>query len=264
MINKLQIATSVLKQEGLFSFFKKGSRYLYNWFSQRKHKYLIWFYLPICVLKVKNFRNKKKSINEIIDFTFNICDGFISPLQVKSEIKTLLTYLSENKPGSMLEIGTAKGGTLFMFSQIASNDALIISLDLPKGEFGGGYPFYKIPLFKSFAKESQKIELVRANSHDKEVFEKIKKMLSGKKVDFLFIDGDHTYEGVKKDFEMYSRLVKEDGIVALHDIPYHPQTNCEVNKFWQELKVSYKHEEIVEDWGKKQAGIGLIKLNEKI
>jgi hypothetical protein len=30
-------------------------------------------------------------------------------------------------------------------------------------------------------------------------------------VDFLFIDGDHTYEGVKKDFEMYSPLVRREG-----------------------------------------------------
>jgi len=32
---------------------------------------------------------------------------------------------------------------------------------------------------------------------------KIKAILRDKKVDFLFIDADHSYEGVKKDFEMY-------------------------------------------------------------
>ena len=36
-------------------------------------------------------------------------------------------------------------------------------------------------------------------------------------IGFLFIDGDHRYEGVKKDFELYSPKVKVDGIIAFHD-----------------------------------------------
>jgi len=41
----------------------------------------------------------------------------------------------------------------------------------------------------------------------------VKKILAGRQVDFLFIDGDHSYEGVKKDFEMYSSLVRKGGVV---------------------------------------------------
>jgi hypothetical protein len=37
------------------------------------------------------------------------------------------------------------------------------------------------------------------------------------KIDFLFIDGDHSYEGVKKDFELYSNILSENGIIMLHD-----------------------------------------------
>jgi hypothetical protein len=37
------------------------------------------------------------------------------------------------------------------------------------------------------------------------------------KIDFLFIDGDHSYEGVKKDFELYSTILSEKGIIMLHD-----------------------------------------------
>jgi predicted O-methyltransferase YrrM len=43
-------------------------------------------------------------------------------------------------------------------------------------------------------------------------------LLKGSEGDFLFIDGDHTYQGVKQDFQMYSPLVKKGGIVAFHDI----------------------------------------------
>lgn len=37
------------------------------------------------------------------------------------------------------------------------------------------------------------------------------------KIDLLFIDGDHSYEGVKLDFELYSNLLTEKGIILIHD-----------------------------------------------
>ena len=37
------------------------------------------------------------------------------------------------------------------------------------------------------------------------------------KIDYLHIDADHTYEGVKKDFELYSTLINENGIISIHD-----------------------------------------------
>ena len=83
--------------------------------------------------------------------------------------------------------------------------------------------------------------------------------MNGEKLDFLFIDGDHTYEGVKKDFEMYSPLVRNGGIIAFHDIcPHPPEKKCEVSKFWNEIKQRYKCVEIVEDWRQNWAGIGVI------
>ena len=37
------------------------------------------------------------------------------------------------------------------------------------------------------------------------------------KIDFLHIDANHTYEGVKKDFELYSNIMNEGGIITIHD-----------------------------------------------
>jgi hypothetical protein len=33
----------------------------------------------------------------------------------------------------------------------------------------------------------------------------------------LFIDGDHSYEGVKKDFELYSKILSDNGLIIIHD-----------------------------------------------
>ena len=37
------------------------------------------------------------------------------------------------------------------------------------------------------------------------------------KIDFLFIDGDHSYEGVKLDFDLYSTILSDNGIIIIHD-----------------------------------------------
>lgn len=78
-------------------------------------------------------------------------------------------------------------------------------------------------------------------------------------MDYLFIDGDHTYEGVKHDFEMYAPLVRKGGVVALHDIVVHrPEAGCEVSEFWNQVKRNYRHHEIVQDPSQTWAGIGIL------
>lgn len=37
------------------------------------------------------------------------------------------------------------------------------------------------------------------------------------KIDLLHIDADHTFEGVKKDFELYSNIMNKGGIITIHD-----------------------------------------------
>jgi predicted O-methyltransferase YrrM len=162
-------------------------------------------------------------------------------------------------PRVVLEIGTARGGTLFLFTRVAGPEAKLISIDLPGGPFGGGYPRWKVPLYKSFARGRQKIYLLRKDSYDPRTLEEVERILGGEKVDFLFIDGDHTYEGVKRDFEIYSPLVRKGGIVAFHDIvPGHPKHVGGVPRFWNEIKMRYRYIEIVEDWRQSSCGIGMI------
>tara|TARA_R100000027_G_scaffold66702_1_gene63186 strand:- start:596 stop:1372 length:777 start_codon:yes stop_codon:yes gene_type:complete len=37
------------------------------------------------------------------------------------------------------------------------------------------------------------------------------------KIDYLHIDAGHSYEDVKKDFELYSKLLSPNGIISIHD-----------------------------------------------
>lgn len=54
-----------------------------------------------------------------------------------------------------------------------------------------------------------------------------------RKIDVLFIDGDHSYEAVKKDWEAWSPFVKKGGTVFFHDCD---DTSPGVRQLWEEIK----------------------------
>ena len=220
--------------------------------------------LEFAAVILRREANKCNSVEDYVDLALNVFNvppfklWSIRPAQVKEEITELLRVLAQHKPKFILEIGTAGGGTLFLFAGVSSPDAMIISVDLPSGRFGGGYPEWRKTLYESFVIQ-QKIHFVREDSHAPATFSTIKKILKGRKLDFLFIDGDHTYNGVKTDFEMYGRLVRKGGIIAFHDICIGPEENVgEVPRFWHEIRDKYKRLEIVKDWNQGGYGIGVI------
>lgn len=190
------------------------------------------------------FGSRPESLEASIDY----CVGRqVLMGQVRSEILQLGNLLRELVPARSLEIGTNYGGTLFLLCSVSPPKATIISLDLPYGPFGGGYPRRKIPIFRQFPRHGQKLHLIRANSHSEETKAQVLRLLKGERLDYLFIDADHTYEGVWRDFQMYAPLVRSGGLVAFHDIVTHQrETRCEVERFWNEIKQQYRHLEFVE------------------
>ena len=50
------------------------------------------------------------------------------------------------------------------------------------------------------------------------------------KIDFLFIDGDHSYEGVKRDFELYTQLLTDNGVIIIHDTDENYENNLIVSE----------------------------------
>ena len=187
----------------------------------------------------------------------------IEPRQNLGEIEQLYQQICEIRPERVLEIGTAKGGTLYLWSQAAVENAVIISVDLPGGDFGGAYPSCRVPFYRSFARGKQKIHLLRADSHKLNTFESVEKLLNRKPVDFAFIDGDHTYEGVKSDFFRYGPLVRKGGIIAFHDILSRADLpEIQVHRFWEEIKDNYETFEFIgtKDTGRKIIGIGMLRV----
>jgi predicted O-methyltransferase YrrM len=184
----------------------------------------------------------------------------IEPRQNPFEIEELYRRVCALAPQRILEIGTARGGTLYLWTQAAGDDAIIVSVDLPGGKFGGAYPACRIPLYQSFARANQRMHLLRCNSHTMQTYEKVQKIFGSGLVDFIFIDGDHSYDGVKRDFQLYGKLVRPGGMIAFHDILLRPEfPEIQVHKFWKEISSEYDSHEIVGPEGNgRPIGVGLI------
>lgn len=120
-----------------------------------------------------------------------------------------------------------------------------------------------IQKLRPYAQPNQMLHFLRTDSHSPATLEQLSQILDGRALDFLMIDGDHSYEGVKQDFETYSPLVASDGLIAFHDIlPALHRPACEVHLFWRQIKDSYRHLEFVEREGhpvwRLWGGIGVL------
>jgi predicted O-methyltransferase YrrM len=182
--------------------------------------------------------------------------------QKREEIQWLFELVRAARPRIVLEIGLDLGGTFFLWSRAAARDAHLLAIDtrLP-GRFGAWGPF---PLVRrGFGVGSQRVSLLMdRNSHSETTLQHVEALLDGRAIDFLFIDGDHSYDGVWQDFKMYSPLVAPGGLIAFHDISPNPaEWTKGVARFWQEFTAEHETEERVAN-DEPGFGIGVYRVPE--
>jgi cephalosporin hydroxylase len=180
------------------------------------------------------------------------------------EFEELLKEYIKLKPSRFIEIGSLYGWTLQHFIHYGEYNSTALSIDLPVRRFVGPRDWRvekqesnyknKWPLW---AKEKNcKLHLIPDSSQNIKTLEKTQSIFNNEKIDFLFIDGDHSYNGVRLDFEMYSPLVRTGGIVAFHDIGKNEEGGC--SRFWEEIKNTKNgFKEILLD-EKHEKGIGVL------
>lgn len=205
--------------------------------------------------RLKEYHSKRRTLDEVVDWAMNFGGGgfmTVKTLQIPTEITQLARAVQAIQPKIILEIGTARGGTSLIWSYLASKR--VISCDLNDLTL-------QRPLFTRFPPPDSacKVTLLTGNSHDAGFKAKVAKELNGEKVDFLFIDGDHTESGVEADYNDYKEFVRPGGLIAFHDIvEKQPFATNQVYHLWKRIKIGANAQEFVANPDQTGFGIGVI------
>lgn len=143
--------------------------------------------------------------------------------------KFLGSIIEYNRCKTVVEIGVAYGTTTKYLCEALKNNNKYNDNPGDRKLFGfdnwkGGPPLYYVHGSKGFANNYLKendiknYELIEIDTTSEEFRLKIKEISESRGgIDFVFIDGDHSYKGVKNDFEKIYPFLSKYGIIAFHD-----------------------------------------------
>ena len=166
------------------------------------------------VLSVGTGKYQPKDHVDDLDNSFSISENF-GIQQVRTEIhKFIDVLLKKKKLKNCLEIGLGTYGSTHFLWRLMFEKTITIEHQKDR--------VYKFrdnmsKFHRKFVFKDLKSRFIFGLSHDTSSVEKVDKLLNGKKLDLLFIDGDHTYKSVLCDWLIYKNFVSKGGIVAFHD-----------------------------------------------
>lgn len=179
--------------------------------------------------KIKIYEKKAKEINNQIEGRF--CLGK----------RTLILYILKDYLGDKCkvycEIGVLFGGSLCYLMQ-HEKETTFIAIDKFNGYYDKKYdPTTKLEVNLDIVKRNiEKMNrfnypyiLIEGDSHDEDTIEKVKSI--NRSIDLLFIDGDHSENGVIQDFYNYKDFVSNGGFIIFDDYGHklHPEVTSAIN-----------------------------------
>jgi len=168
-------------------------------------------------------------------------------------------FIRQQKPKNLLCIGSRYGFIPAVMAQACKDNQCgrIDFVDAGYGENDAnhwtGKGYWKtndgLNCFKNFGLEKQIKVFVQTTREFKQKHQ-------NKKYDYIYIDGDHSYQGVKLDFQSFWPSLNKKGYMLFHDVSVKgklPEGNYGVYKLFTQL--SKKYPSIKIDYQKSGLGI---------
>jgi predicted O-methyltransferase YrrM len=184
-------------------------------------------------------------------------DTYPNNYQILSEINELALEVRGRNPRTMLEIGSLEGYTLSRWCESLTPGATIVSIDLLVPDSDARFPVqlsgHRGAWGVTASKCGHAFCMLSGNSRDSRL---ASLAAANAPFQFIFVDGDHSYEGVRSDWLTYFPMLADRAIIAFHDIGVN-EPHSGVNRLWNEIKADFRYREILHcPFGTK--GIGII------
>ena len=175
--------------------------------------------------------------------------------QYQEEIQGFIKLLLAEGCRSYLEIGCRYGDTLHAVGLALPKGSRLVALDLPGSKSGqlkkGGHQDSGEYLERACAdlrKQGRDAHCILANSQDPSAVKAVKALGP---FDAILIDGDHTAEGVTKDWGNYGPMGR---LVAFHDIAGTGKWAKQIRPIWESVRGD-KWEEFIHDGLRRGIGV---------
>lgn len=172
-------------------------------------------------------------------------------LQYEPEFSAFLDVVRELDVRSYLEIGSKFGGTLWRVGMAMPKGSRCVFVDLERSSETASWKSTN-GVMRRLTSEGRSCKAIWGDSTSEHTIRSARALGP---YDAVFIDANHFYNYVSKDWENYSPMATK--FVAFHDIR---NKKCEVPRFWGELRERHEHREITLDPAGRFNGIGIIML----
>ena len=202
-----------------------------------------------CGGNLKNFKESRvcKDMTDVLSFSKSNClnagFGTIRPM----EAQVLAALVAHLKPKTIFEIGTYTGFSTLHLERNAPSDTTIYTLDLP-------YDKTEIALKNDLNEAHRDIKNINLNErryfHSDEGGKKIVELFGNSmtfdfspyhgKIDFVFIDANHSYAYVKSDTKNALKMLSGRGVILWHDYDFiHPGIFKLINEIARKKRIYY-------------------------
>ena len=155
-------------------------------------------------------------MNGVVPSSLGLIPKYYAPSSWWEHVPVAHWIVEQLKPKRIVELGSHYGVSLFSFCEAAeaySPETFVYGVDTWEGDEQAGY--YKESVYEQVANHQEsnhrkRCRLIRST------FDEASEYFEDKSIDLLHIDGLHTYDAVKHDYDIWVKKVKDGGTILFH------------------------------------------------